>query len=190
MSLGLTRYSLDLNQLDFGPDADPVVNQYRDPVLLPELSLGSVLYGNKFYVGASVAQLLQNKIDLSGSQLGEQYRYGNHFFLMGGYEFRLGREVAVMPSVLVKYVQPLPVSADVNVKLSYLRKMWAGVSYRHNDAAGILAGININTLVNIGYAYETSTSALSAYNSGSHEILLGVILNNTYRVRSPIQFKW
>jgi type IX secretion system PorP/SprF family membrane protein len=190
ISAGFTRYSLDLSRLDFGPNADPVVNQYRNARLLPEISLGTTLYGQNFYVGASAAQLLQNAIDLSGMNDGVQQRFSNHYFLMGGYEYRLGQEVAFMPSVLVKYVRPSPVSVDVNLKVSYLRKVWGGVSYRHQNAVSALAGFNLNAILNVGYAYEMATSNLNQYNSGSHELMVGIILGNSYRIKSPLYYRW
>ncbi|MDB5262669.1 MAG: hypothetical protein JWQ14_1950, partial [Adhaeribacter sp.] len=140
ITAGFTRYSLNISKLDFGPDADPVVNQYENARLLPEIGLGTTLYGQHFFVGASVAQLFQNTLDLSGMNEGVQQRFSNHYFLSGGFEYRLSREIALMPSVLVKYVQPSPVSIDMNLKISYLRKVWGGVSYRHENAVAALAG--------------------------------------------------
>ncbi|MGV3541519.1 MAG: type IX secretion system membrane protein PorP/SprF [Rufibacter sp.] len=190
ISVGFTRYSLDLDGLDFGPNADPVERQYREGRFLPEFSLGTTLYGRNFYVGASAAQLFQNNFDLNGNTPGAQERFPHHYFLMGGYELRLGKELAVVPSVLVKWVNPSPVSVDLNLKVSYLRQFWLGASYRHENTWVALAGFHFNSLLNLGYAYELTTSDLSPYTSGSHELMLGVVLNNKYKVKSPITFPW
>ncbi|MGV3589724.1 MAG: type IX secretion system membrane protein PorP/SprF [Adhaeribacter sp.] len=190
ITAGLTRYSLNISELDFGPNADPVVSQYENARLLPEISLGSTLYGRHFFVGASVAQLFQNALDLSRRNEGVQQRFSNHYFLTGGYEIRLGRELALMPSVLVKYVQPSPVSVDLNLKASYLRQFWGGVSYRHQNAIAALAGFNLNTILNVGYAYEMATSNLNNYTHGSHEIMIGFVIGNTYRIKSPMFYRW
>jgi type IX secretion system PorP/SprF family membrane protein len=190
ITAGLTRYSLTVSELDFGPNPDPVVNQYQDARLLPEISIGTTLYGQNFYVGATVAQLFQNAIDISGLNVGQQRRFPNHYFLMGGTEFRLGQEIALMPSVLVKYVQPSPVSVDLNLKISYLRKLWGGVSYRHQNAVAAMAGFNLNALLNVGYAYEMATSNLYNYNHGSHELMVGFILGNSYRIKTPLYYRW
>jgi type IX secretion system PorP/SprF family membrane protein len=137
-----------------------------------------------------VAQLFQNAIDISGLNVGQQRRFPNHYFLMGGTEFRLGQEIALMPSVLVKYVQPSPVSVDLNLKVSYLRKLWGGVSYRHQNAVAAMAGFNLNALLNVGYAYEMATSNLYNYNHGSHELMVGFILGNSYRIKTPLYYRW
>lgn len=184
-SAGFTQYKLDLSQLDFGPHADPVVDQYRQDRWLPELGAGAVLYGRRFYVGASAAQLLQDALQLGPQPLESASRFRSHYFLTGGYEYRLSREVSVMPSLLVKYVQPSPVSVDVNLKVSYLRKMWGGLSYRHQNAVAAMGGLSLNSLLNLGYAYEMATSSLQSYNSGSHEIMVGLNLYNTYQSRLP-----
>jgi type IX secretion system PorP/SprF family membrane protein len=190
ITAGFTRYSLNISELDFGPNADPVVNQYQNARLLPEISLGTTLYGQHFFVGASVAQLFQNALDFSGLNEGVQQRFSNHYFLTGGFEYRLGREIALMPSVLVKYVQPSPVSVDMNLKVSYLRKVWGGVSYRHQNAVAALAGFNLNAVLNVGYAYEMATSNLNNYNHGSHELMIGFIMGNSYRIKSPMYYRW
>lgn len=190
ITAGITRYSLNIAELDFGPTADPVLSQYENARLLPEISLGTTLYGSHFFVGASVAQLMQNALDLSSKNEEAQQRFSNHYFLTGGYEIRLGREVALMPSVLIKYVQPSPVSVDLNLKASYLRRVWGGVSYRHQNAVAALAGFNLNALLTMGYAYEMATSNLNNYTHGSHEVMLGFVMGNTYRIKSPLFYRW
>lgn len=190
ITAGFTRYSLNIAELDFGPNADPVVNQYENARLLPEISLGTTLYGSHFFVGVSVAQLFQNALDLSRMNEGVQQRFSNHYFLTGGYEIRLGREFALMPSVLVKYVQPSPVSVDLNLKASYLRRLWGGVSYRHQNAVAALAGVNLNSVLNVGYAYEMATSNLNNYTHGSHEVMIGFVMGNSYRIKSPLYYRW
>lgn len=189
ISGGFTRFAVDYSRLDFGSISDPVVGQYRNATLLPEIGVGVMLYGKNFYGGASASQLFQNALNFNDTNPNNQQQFSNHYFLMGGYEYRLSKQVSIMPSILVKYVQPSPVSVDLNLKVAYLRKVWGGLSYRHQNALAALAGVNVNSLVNVGYAYEVATSTLSTYNGGSHELMLGVILNNTYKVKSPLQFK-
>jgi type IX secretion system PorP/SprF family membrane protein len=187
ISAGFTRYSIDFARLNFGPDTDPVVLQYRQADLLPELGLGLNLYGKNYYLGASAAQLFQNT--LSGDKK-DLYRFRNQYFLMGGYEYRYNQEVALVPSLLVKWMQPSAVSVDLNLKVSYLRKIWGGLSYRRQNAVAILAGCNLKSLVNVGYAYELSDSRLQNQHNGSHELLLGFIFNNRYRIHNPSDFNW
>ncbi len=49
-----------------------------------------------------------------------------HVFATAGYRFLLGEDFNLTPSVLVKYINPMPVQFDVNAKLQYLDFLWLG----------------------------------------------------------------
>jgi len=53
--------------------------------------------------------------------------------------------------------------------VKYNNKVWGGVTYRFNDAIGILLGMTIKD-VNVGYSYDIPTSRLGS--TGSHEIMV------------------
>ncbi|GAB3542491.1 hypothetical protein GCM10027443_43420 [Pontibacter brevis] len=59
-----------------------------------------------------------------------------------------------------------------------LDKMWAGASYRKHDCVILLGGLNINNLWQLGYAYDISGSEFGRATQGSHEVVLGILLNN------------
>jgi type IX secretion system PorP/SprF family membrane protein len=184
LSGGFTRYRLDASRLDFGSQADPMAGQYYGDMVLPEIGAGLMLYGRNFYAGASAAQLFQGTINLSPNPAADPSRFHNHYFVTGGYELRPSREISVLPSLLVRYAPPTPLTVDVNLKVAYLRQVWGGLSYRHNNAFSVLGGANINKLVSVGYAYEVATTSLYQYNTGSHELMVGLALNNTSAVRN------
>ncbi|MEN0057182.1 MAG: type IX secretion system membrane protein PorP/SprF, partial [Mucilaginibacter sp.] len=87
--------------------------------------------------------------------------------------------------VLLKMIKPVPTTFDVNMKLSFQDKLWLGGSYRRGDSFAALAGININSLINVGYSYDFTTSELRTVSSGTHEIVIGILLNNRYKVTCP-----
>ncbi|WP_262886702.1 type IX secretion system membrane protein PorP/SprF [Mucilaginibacter humi] len=60
-----------------------------------------------------------------------------------------------------------------------------GGSYRHNDSFGILAGFNLSSFINVGYSYDITTSSLNTVSNGTHEIVIGLLLNNRYKVTCP-----
>jgi Type IX secretion system membrane protein PorP/SprF len=80
----------------------------------------------------------------------------------------------------VKYLQPLPIQVDLNVKLQYLDLAWAGTSYRTGDGFAAMVGINISNTVNVGYSYDYTTSRLNNVSNGTHEIMIGYIIGNKY----------
>ena len=56
--------------------------------------------------------------------------------------------------------------------------MWAGISYRSQEAISILLGYTWERKIYIGYAYEVVLNPLGAHNFGSHEIMLGYRFND------------
>ena len=71
------------------------------------------------------------------------------------------------------------------MKFSFQDKFWLGGSYRHDDSFGVLAGFNISSFINVSYSYDITTSALNTVSNGSHELVIGLLLNNRYKVTCP-----
>jgi hypothetical protein len=43
-----------------------------------------------------------------------------------------------------------------------------------------MVGLNMNSTMNVGYAYDYTTSRLNLVSKGSHEIVIGFLLGNKY----------
>ncbi|TAH26334.1 MAG: type IX secretion system membrane protein PorP/SprF [Cytophagales bacterium] len=157
---------------------------------VPDGSLGAWIYSSDFYVGASAHQLFQNKLFANDLNLANQglNKLSSHLFLTGGYLFKVNKDFKIIPSFLVKYVSPAPMSFDINLKTRYKDMMWAGASYRQDGSLVFLLGGVIKNLIEFGYAFDYSTAAISRTNAGSHEIIVGVRLNPQGRVTSPSDF--
>lgn len=185
LAAGISRIGLDVNALDFGPIEDPAIRNTIVSQIKPDLGMGVWLYGASFFAGASVQQILPQKLVFTG--VPTEFSTGReipHFFVTTGYRFFIAEDMAVTPSVMFKHVNPAPLSIDANVKLSFKDRFWLGGSYRKNDSFSGMAGVNINKLVNLTYAYDFVTSQLNTVSNGSHEIVLGLQLNNVYEVLS------
>ena len=104
---------------------------------------------------------------------------------MAGYRLMPGEDWNLIPSVMVKYVHPLPVQYEGNLKLQYRDLAWIGGSYRHKDGFAGMAGLNISNTFNVGYAYDYTTSELNNYSKGTHEVIIGFLIGNRYPDRCP-----
>jgi hypothetical protein len=62
---------------------------------------------------------------------------------------------------------------DVNALLVINKKYWGGLSYRLQDAAVIMIGLEIIPNLKFGYAYDLTLSSIKSYSSGTHEVMLG-----------------
>ena len=91
-----------------------------------------------------------------------------------------GEDFNFTPSIVVKYVSPIPVQVDFNAKLQYMDLAWVGASYRTEDGFAAMLGINISNAINIGYSYDYTTSVLNTISKGTHEINVGFLIGNRY----------
>ena len=182
LNVGLIRQALRPTGLTFGTPVDNAAAGWA--LTRPNLGVGVWLYGSNFYLGAAGGQLFTNAIRLRRREFNPAY-LPNHYFLTGAYKFSVGPDVAVIPSVLVKYTAPLPVSVDYNVRLVFADRVWAGASFRPRDSFIFLAGVTLHHALDISYAYDAGVSSLGGASAGSHELVLGLRLFNRQKVLCP-----
>ncbi|SMO74256.1 PorP/SprF family type IX secretion system membrane protein [Solitalea koreensis] len=180
---GFTQYNIDGSQLIVVNPNDPAIASATQ--FLPDLTAGVWLYSDKFYVGGSALQLIPASLDFGNGNPSGLNKFRTHYFLTGGYRFPIGYDFVATPSVMVKHISPAPVSMDFNFKMMFKETVWAGISYRKADSFSALVGVNISSLINVAYAYDYAVNELTNYTSGSHEVILGLQLNNHYKVRCP-----
>lgn len=146
----------------------PVINNK----FLPTLGAGLFYYTNEFYAGLSVPNFLRTEhYDLkadNGSIAVERF----HFFLIAGYVFDLNDNIKFKPATILKAVSGAPLSLDVSANFLFNEKFRLGVAWRWDDSVSALVGVNLSERLQIGYAYDLTTSNYGNYNSGTHEIML------------------
>lgn len=187
LAAGITNLKLDVNALTLENPNDPSLNNTIISQIKPDLGVGIWLYGARFFAGASVQQVLPQIIKFTPDPAYNTGKEVPHAFLTAGYKFYVDDHISAIPSLMVKYVRPTPVSVDVNLKLAFKDKLWIGGSYRDKNSYAALMGVNVNRLVNLTYSYDFTTSAINKINAGSHEIVLGLQLNNIYKVASAMR---
>lgn len=183
VSVGFTNMSLDASKLNFGgTTVDPAVagsgtlNRIK-----PDISVGMWLYSKDYFLGLDAQQIIPQPLSFSNNTVAlEQGKLLPHLFLSAGYRMQLSDDVSLLPSMLIRYITPLPLGFDLNAKLQYQDLLWAGASYRYQDGFAAMVGINLNHSINIGYSYDLQTSALNTVSHGTHEILIGFLLGNSY----------
>lgn len=181
---GVQQYSFHADKIqlaDGSNERDPVTSGGNETAFMPDLSVGTYLHSDEFFVGISLFQVLGNKIfEFENSQTPS--RLSRHLFVSGGYNFEINRNLTLAPSVLLKYVSPAPLQADLNMKGIYdfrnrrigqSDKVWAGLSYRTEDAVVGLLGAQFMNQYELSYSYDITVSPMRHHSSGSHEIMLG-----------------
>ena len=186
--VGASRYSLDASKLNFGSvSVDPVV--YSSDILRKtnvDLTAGLYLYSADYFAGLSAQQIIPSKLDYSNNTVtASTGKTVPHLFATAGRRFLIDEDFNLIPSLMLKYVQPLPVQVETNLKLQYQNTLWLGASYRHKDGYAGMFGLHVFNTFNISYAYDHTTSNLNTYSKGTHEILIGFIIGNKYSDSCP-----
>lgn len=108
------------------------------------------------------------------------YALARHYFVMGGYDWAINddQDWVLRPSFLIKSDASIT-QFDLNVNMLMKQRIWAGVSYRLQDAIAPTIGYQMPFTVKygmswmkIGLAYDVTTSALKSYNNGTYEAVL------------------
>ena len=182
ISVGITQMSLNADKLNFATPVDPAVgssgllNRIK-----PDISAGLWLYSRDYFVGLAAQQIVPQQIAFSDNNVYVQNGVlVPHLFLSAGRRIALDNDLTLLPSVMFRYISPLPIGFDINAKLQYQDIIWCGASYRMNDGFAAMLGVNLSNKLNIGYSYDITTSALNTVSKGTHEILIGFLLGNKY----------
>ena len=161
--------------------SDPLIDGRATSDFLFDLSTG--LYyqmPGKWYVSLSAKNLL-------GAH-SEAFNYTNNrvFYLMGGYEYHFpyNPSFTLKPSTLVKTANFSVFQLDVACLLDYENIFWAGLSYRWADAVNILVGVNFLKYLQVGAAYDLTTSRMG-FGNGRSVGSVELYLNGSFQIHVP-----
>jgi len=194
---GINQVSADPNKADWGDNVyDPSVTGVKKTNF--DLGIGLWFYTKKFFAGVSSMQIPQGKLGLS-DEIKTSGILNRHFYITGGYKFKINQEMSFIPSVLLKGTSAA-YQVDINGKVRYRNRGWLGMSYRRTDAIALLGGVIIPlssmkpnqkhgcAMLEIGYSYDVTTSRLKRHSYGSHEIMVALLLPMKGRMICPSDF--
>ena len=182
LSFGI-QAGIKYNTIDWGKilleDPDFVFQGTLKNKVTPDANFGIYYYSNRMFAGFSSKQLLQNEYGMvTGSDGKKTYsKLLRHFYGMAGVAVPVSDMVIFRPSVLVKYVKDAPWQMDLNASFLFNDLFSLGMTYRTDGDLVFLTEINISRKYRLGYSYDVNVKDRLNYNSGSHEIRLGLDLD-------------
>lgn len=179
LSAGLNSFSFDKTKASVLFDNDPAYDAYSNGqnANIFNSNTGTYIYSDKFYVGYSAHQILQNKLELANADLSnQQAELDMHHFILGGYNYDLNNDIRLNPNLLLKKAGPTPFIVDYNLNVIYKQTISAGINYRSSKEIVGMFSMRFNHLFKAGYAFDFTTSELSEQASGSHEIFIGLTI--------------
>jgi len=174
ISAGVIQFMIDGSKITLRESDDDIITNGVQSVLLPDAGFGLYLYHEKYYLGFSAPQLLNSRVTFFKDGRNPEGTLPSHFFMSGGYKFKLAEDFVLEPSVFVKYVKPAPVQVEGTLRLIYQEKVWLAGTYRDKDAITASIGYLINNYFTVAYGFDFTTTNLRNYSNGTHELLVGV----------------
>lgn len=176
--------NVEYSRLKAAHPNDPYLAANIENQFTPNIGAGVYWHNDNTYLGLSVPNFLENNRFDEGVYSSMNQRM--HFFLTGGHVFEVNPMLKFKPAFLLKAVEGAPLQADVTGNFLIHDKLVLGAGYRWSAAWSALAGFHLTDELFIGYAYDSETTKLHTYNSGSHEVFLRYELFKKYRrVNSP-----
>lgn len=180
LKASLNWLSVDYNRLTIREPNDLILSEQNtiDNQFSPNFGVGVYWHSDKNYIGLSVPNVLQTKRydDNSSATANDKM----HYYLIAGTVFDLSPDWKFKPALLTKLVQGAPLQVDLSANFLFNQKFTFGAGYRLNAAVTGLVGFQVSDAWQIGYAYDFETTALTHYNSGSHELFLRLELFRTF----------
>jgi type IX secretion system PorP/SprF family membrane protein len=144
----------------------------NESTLRGNFGFGVMFFSDKFYAGFSSPYFYYRGLDNLGQQGSTAFR--PHYLLQGGYLMNLGEDFKLKPNTLIKYVNGSPLQVDLNANLLVKETVWLGASWRSFDSIDFIAEVQLTPRLQLGYAYDFTTTALGSVQKGSHEIMLNL----------------
>ena len=157
---------------------------------LPTIGAGIYFYKSNWYIGAAIPNFLRtdhydDTVATTSFGDGDLAEERLHFFGIAGYVFDVSETIKFKPATLVKVVNGAPLSIDVSGNFLFNEKFSAGLAWRWDDSISALIGLQATRNLNIGFAYDLTTSNYSNYNSGTYELMLRWDIHRDRVLKSP-----
>ena len=186
LSFGIkgTASMLNLNVNDLNPENqnDPQFQNYSK--FSPNIGAGIYFHSDKAYVGLSVPYFIQtNNFNDDDVAI---YKELMSYYFIAGYVFDINYNLKFKPALMTKATAGAPLQVDLSANFMYMDKFVLGAAYRWNAAFSAMAGFQVYEGLFVGYAYDSDTTNLKNYNSGSHELFLRFeLFNHLNKIVSP-----
>jgi type IX secretion system PorP/SprF family membrane protein len=176
ISGGILQFAVDGSKITLRDPADMVISNGLQSVIMPDFGAGIYVYSTdkKWYVGASVPQILQNKIKFFDNSTTTLSKLATHYYASAGYKFTINDDFKIEPSTCIKYVTPAPLQFDLGIRGIYREKIWLGGAFRYLDAVSAMVGYTMQENITFAYSYDFTMTNIKKYSTGTHELMIGM----------------
>lgn len=167
--LSLVAYQFRLNEdlIKLADPGDPLWLGAHKAVLIPDADFGVYYTARNYWGGFSIDQMFESILKIGDSGY-DRYTMERNYYLIGGYDFELNRDLIFSPSTLLKYAENGKFQADLSGKFYFSQTYWAGATYRTGQAIILMFGVSVDKFV-FGYAFDIGLNSIMKHSFGTHE---------------------
>jgi type IX secretion system PorP/SprF family membrane protein len=130
-----------------------------------------MIHRENFYATFSTPVMMKQRLDKNNPA--SRAEVARHFYVLGGYVFKLSENVILKPNFMFKAVGGAPAQVDLNLNVLLNKFLWLGASYRSLQSLDLLIQFQLAANLQLGYAYDINVNReLAAINNATHEIML------------------
>ncbi len=172
LQTGFMNIKVDNTTLNLKVDDDPFFLGGTESATKVNFGAGVSYMTGKYFVSVSVPRLINSKFESNNVNI----EYQRHFYITGAYLFEISQTVKIKPSVLLKGVKGAPLSADINVNVLIMNKIWGGLFTRNFNTYGVIAQFEFMDAYKLGYSFEIFGKDLTGNTLPTHELMLSADL--------------
>jgi type IX secretion system PorP/SprF family membrane protein len=152
------------NNYDPKLSTSPVRESYFD------FGFGFYFRNERWNIGVSCPELVPRSISVNDSSSFKLNR--TNTFLLTRYRVPLSETIEVEPGILLKYLNGVDMSFDLNINLIYRKVLTTGLSYRKKESIDFLFKAQLTPQLQFGYAYDHPVGYIDRISNGSHELMV------------------
>jgi type IX secretion system PorP/SprF family membrane protein len=185
MQAGLKSLRSDYASLTTSNSNDPYLANLVTKQMFLDMAIGMYYRSPRLHLGFSIPEMTGHQFRVNDTL--SVHLNSSNFFVFTRYRFILNENVDFEPGFLIKYLEGVPLSYDINVNWVYRRAVTAGLSYRKDESVDFLFKAQVSQQLQVGYAYDYPLKVVNAMSTnGSHELMLQYLFSFVKRnVRSP-----
>ncbi len=152
---------------------DPSLNNIVLSKTYFDFAAGIFYRSPRFQLGISAPELIPQQFNINDT-LSIQLNRVN-FFGFSRYKIPVGQNYALEPSVLIKYLNGVPLSFDINAMMTYRNALSLGLSYRKKESIDFMLRAKVTPQLQFGYAYDHPIGEVKQISNGSHELMINYL---------------
>ncbi|MBI1184241.1 type IX secretion system membrane protein PorP/SprF [bacterium] len=179
LNLGFIQSGIDKTKLKYIDSNDPLIDGIIGNATAFDFGAGILYKTDKYYIGFSNMHIPQSQVDWFGGKLpNSENKLNRHFYINGGYDYRLTSNLVLKPRTLIKFDRAIW-QIDLGVLAEFKDKVWAGLNVRRGAEAMLLVGGKVyekktpkgTHVLKLGMSYDMTFNRISSVSNGSMELM-------------------